>query len=394
MRAGRWLGVGIAGAVAVGSCTTSPRERDGYVVESDAGVPSDASIRLDADPGPPSLDEAGYCGNQLISSRLERRNLYFVVDRSGSMLATLEGSGLNRFDGMREAIASVLSEVGHRVHFGAAVFPGIPARDSCATGTEVFPTRPGDPAIYAATDTYGPVLTSFLSGLASIGPTGGTPLSPTMVHLTPTLQELPGETFVVLATDGSPNCNDEAECDGFDCAINYSQVVLEDGTNCSGSINCCDPRYTSAGAGPIHCLDGPASVDAVAALAADGIKTYVIGLPDAADYAALLNEMAVAGNTGHTRYFAAADATDLATHLRAIGAEVAIDCDIDLDETPPDPALVNVYLDAVVLPSDEERGWYFTTPDSIRVVGEPCSQLESGDVLNVQVVAGCPTEIY
>ena len=377
----------------VGSCTDAPPDRPGYDDDVDAGPTSDASLLLDADPGPPELGEAGYCGNQLISARVERRNLFFVVDRSGSMSTTLEGSGLNRFDAMREAIAAVLSQVGHRVYFGAAVFPGIPASSACATGTEVFPTQPGDPAIYAATGSFGPVLTDFLSGLASIRPDGGTPLSPTLQELAPTLEALPGETFVVLATDGHPNCNPEAECSGSDCAINYTQILLDDGTVCSGSTNCCDPRYVAQGAGPELCVDAPASEQAVVDLAAAGIKTYVIGLPDTEDYSDLLDDMAVAGNTGHEHYFAVTDAADLATHLRSIGAEVAIDCDIELDEEPPDPNLVNVYLDAVVLPADEAEGWSFTSPTSIEIHGEPCEWLESGDVLNVQIVAGCPTEI-
>ncbi len=394
MRSGPWLAVGMAGALATaGSCTGTPQERAGYIDESDAGAEPDSELVIDASVEPPSLDEAGYCGNQLISARLDRRNLFFVVDRSGSMSATLDGSGLNRFDAMREAIAAVLSEVGHRVQYGAAIFPGIPASNACATGTEVFPTQPGDPAIYAATGTFGPVLTEFLAGLASIAPDGGTPLSPSLTAMAPVLQQLPGETFVVLATDGEPNCNPNTTCDGQDCPLNFSQLILDDGTECSGNVNCCDPTHTSSGGGPIHCADSEASVEAVADLATMGIKTYVIGLPDSAAFARVLNDMAIAGDTGHSNYYAVADAADLATHLRSIGAEVAIECRIELDEEPPDPDLVNVYLDAVVLPSDETEGWVFTSPTSIEIVGDSCNRLESGDVLNVQIVAGCPTEI-
>jgi hypothetical protein len=382
------------GAIAaVGSCSDRPPERIGYSDDPDAAAAPDSTIVLDATSGPPSLDEAGYCGNQLISARVEQRNLYFIVDRSGSMGAKLPATSLNRFDAMREAVAAVLAEVGHRISFGAAVFPGIPAVNACAPGTEVFPTQPGDPAIYAATGTFGPVLTDFLTGLVSIRPDGGTPLSPTLVALAPALRALPGETFVVLATDGAPNCNPDAVCNGADCDLNFTQSILEDGTECSASTNCCDPRYTARGGGPIYCEDGPDSVQAISDLALLGIKTYVIGLPDSEGYTVLLDSMAVAGDTGHDNYYAVTDVADLAVHLRSIGAEVAIDCHIELDEEPPDPSLVNVYLDALVIPNDDAEGWTFTSPSAIEIRGEPCERLETGSVLNVQIVAGCPTEI-
>lgn len=390
----RWLSVGALGLT--GSCADDLRHPPGYTVPPEEQ--QDAGVVIDTGVGPPGLDEAGYCGNQLIETQREEKNLYFVIDRSGSMQAELPGVGLNRYDAMREAIASVLREVGHRVSYGVAIFPGAPLGNGCTPGLEVFPVQPGDPALYAATGTTGPVLAQLLNGLASYRPDGGTPCSPTLVELMPTLTGLTGETFVVLATDGHPNCNPNATCSREDCYPNRFGGTLANGTPCDETTNCCSPELRDQGGGPELCIDGLDSVSAVAALHAAGIATYVIGLPDSEEFTSVLNELATAGGTARegedVAFYPVEDAAALGSQLRAIGAAVAIDCELTLDAAPPDPDLVNVYLDIEVLPQDAAEGWTFTSPTTLSIRGEACRRLESGDVLNVQIVAGCPTEIH
>jgi hypothetical protein len=141
-------------------------------------------------------------------------------------------------------------------------------------------------------------------------------------------------------------------------------------------------------------VDGDASVAAVEAYRAAGIDTYVIGMPGSELYASVLNRLAIAGNTARSVqpfYYAAGDTVALEAALRTIGVEVAVTCDLALAEAPPDPDLVNVYLDTTLLPSDPDEGWTWTGETSVQIHGAACSLLLAGDVLQVNILSGCPT---
>ncbi|MBN2197284.1 MAG: VWA domain-containing protein [Polyangiaceae bacterium] len=356
----------------------------------------DAGLVFEPAEGPPPLGAVGYCGNQLIQTRDDTANLYFVIDASGSMTERLPGSEHSRFDSVRLAIADVLTAVGHRVRFGAAVFPGGPG---CTPGVEVFPTRSGDPASFGATGTIGPVLADLLNELILQPPGSGTPLSATLQALTQELLRLEGAVSVVIATDGHPNCNPDARCEIDTCYYNMLGESLPDGRNCDDSLNCCDPDLVVeeyAFSGPTQCVDGPATIGAVQALATAGVRTYVLGLPDSFAFEPLLNALAIAGGTGRggdQEYYPIDNATTLSERLREIGADVAVTCELALESAPPDPEMVNVYLDREILAADPENGWVFAGEADLELRGDACARLERGEVLNVQVVAGCPTEI-
>jgi hypothetical protein len=355
----------------------------------------DASPGLDSGlgDGPPSMDATGLCGNQFIAAIENRPNLYFVIDRSGSMQLTDPNQPYDRYTMTRVAIARVLRLIGHRVQYGAAVFPSFRDTGDCAAGIELFPTTPGDPPTYADSETGGPVLLELTTRLAVVTPDGGTPISTTLRALVPTLTSLPGTTYVVLATDGAPNCNADARCGTDQCELNLAGSVIG-GRTCNDSFNCCDPTWVVDG--PLSCIDADASEAGVRELAERGIKTFVIGMPGSDVYASVLDRMAIAGGTARsagTRYYSVTGSDELADTLRQIGVSVSITCDIALNEAPPDRELVNVYFDTTLLPSDELDGWAWTSDTGIQIRGLACERLLSGEVLQVQIVAGCPTVV-
>ncbi len=55
--------------------------------------------------------------------------LYFVLDRSGSMNDAFGANGTSKYDTARAALRDVLLAIGHRVRYGAAVFPAIASSD-------------------------------------------------------------------------------------------------------------------------------------------------------------------------------------------------------------------------------------------------------------------------
>ncbi len=376
--------------LAAGGC--GEPERPGFLMTDAGRPPSDAAPRLEGGcSGPPELDAGDVCGNLVLPIDVPRRNVYFLIDRSGSMNERLEGGTYSKYISARIALKELLVQIGHRVHYGAAVFPGLSATDSCATGIEVFPTLPGDPLGAACGADVGPNLRSLLLGLGELGAHSGTPISPTLTAVSPIVTELPGETTVILATDGAPNCNPDARCAPDECVANLEGARFGDQV-CGVDLDCCDPELLPDSG--YYCVDRAASEAVLADWSAQGIRTFVIGMPGSERYASVLDRFAEAGGTARDaerRYYSVGNVAELTTTLLQIGASVAVSCSIELEAAPPDPSLVNVYFDLQLVPGD---GWRWTATNALEIQGSACAQLKSGAVRQIQVVAGCPTVVY
>lgn len=370
-------------------------------------------------PGPPPDDAGGYCGRLFVPIVVDRPNLYFVVDASGSMSGEMSVPNSNnviptRYDAAREAIREVLLKVGHRVSYGAALFPAADptgSGPSCPAGEEIFPTQPGDDVSYRISGQVGPVLNSLLTRLRMRAPSGLTPTAATIRDLESKLVSLPGKTYVVLLTDGAPNCNATTPCSADACTIN-----IEGGCDpARPALNCCDP---SLGQGYLYCTDADPTVAAVASLAKKKIPTYVIGMPGTLAYQNLLDDVAIAGGTARPSkpyYYPVSGTDDLTQALEDIGLKISVSCEVTLANSPPDPNLVNVYFDKRVVSRNPSNGWTWGSfdagplgaeassdaeagadggkPARIDIVGEACDELKRGDVIELQVVAGCPTVV-
>jgi hypothetical protein len=234
--------------------------------------------------------------------------------------------------------------------------------------------------------------------LNRVGALGGTPTAATFSGLASTLKALPGKTYVIFATDGGPNCNGNLTCDSIACTAN-----IEGHTNCAPmGPNCCDPSIGGPGAN-LGCLDDVAAVAAVQAIANAGIPVYVVGVPQSAPYHDSLNELAIAGGTARgsdPQYYAASegDPSVLLWALKQIAAKITGTCTLTLDHAPPVPSLVNVFFDGSPLPQSGPDGWTLATvhgdagtSSTVTVKGASCQKIRDGDVLDVRVVAGCPT---
>lgn len=286
---------------------------------------------------------------------------------------------------VRIVVSQVMESLGPRANFGLAMFPQPSTTEACAPGTQSMSVRPGD----APAGTQGPT-TKALLAITSGAPSGGTPTAETLRNLTPTLTALSGRTFVILATDGGPNCNANAACNADTCIDN-----LESYPGCppNGPPNCCDASVY----GPLDCLDAQPTVDAVAAIAGAGIPVYVVGVPGSGPYAGLLDQVATAGGTARASeplYYRVdtSDESAFETALAQIAAKITATCTLTLSQPPPDPTHVNVYFDDQPVPADPTNGWTLDG-STITLVGTACDQVMSGTVLNVRVVAGCPTVV-
>ncbi|HEY5958308.1 MAG TPA: vWA domain-containing protein [Polyangiaceae bacterium] len=369
---------------------------DAGAVDAGSGVPIDT---YDASVPPPPEDLSNFCGSQILPVAIERPNLYFVLDRSGSMKETMpdptSGAYVGKFRAAQRAIYDVLLAMGHRVAYGAAVYPRFGNIETCDAGNEVYPVAPGDSVTYARNGLEGPHLKKFMDSINVYVPEGGTPTSATLEKLVGPLTAIGGRTVAILATDGAPNCNEAALCDATHCIPNLEGASLPNGGECVDSYNCC---AVGAYYGPKNCIDADASAAPIAALLERGIATYVIGLPGSEAYAAVLDRLAEAGGTARNvdggagpRYYPVSDSEQLTTALRKITAAIAISCTVTLDQAPPDWSQVNVYFDNHVVLGNPDDGWRQVDAQSLELTGSYCELLQSGDVFQVQVVAGCPT---
>lgn len=340
---------------------------------------------------PPPVECGGdFCGDTFLHERRDPPNLYFLIDRSGSMQEIPEGSHYDKYHMARNVITDVLGAIGHRVRYGLAIYPESAEGDVCSTSREVLAPTLGAPP--SCTGQIDPELSHRLTVLGNYAPSGNTPTSAALSALVPELSALEGKTYLVLLTDGAPNCNLDAVCGADECGLNITAQTLGT-TRCSGSVNCCDPLLFGDGVQG-NCVDTAESARQLERLAKNGIPTYVIGLPGTELFADVLERLAEAGGTarqGATAYYAVSDQDELETALYSIGSGLAIRCSIDLEEAPENPDKVNVYFDGAVVAADPDDGWSWDGDTRILVNGDACDALRSGAVLDARADYGCDT---
>lgn len=327
--------------------------------------------------------------------------LYFILDTSGSMLDYIPEGGDTKLDAAKSALTTVVKEIGHRVKYGLATFPGENNDEEirgCSAGTEAIEVREGDPLECVNLPPSGPVYTSFVRKLTRISANGGTPLSPTLGSLGPDLRAREDQTAVVLITDGAPNCNAEFYCDEDECSFNrYGLTLVINGEEvpCDGATNCCSEGVTGSADAHLQCIDEAASVTEIEALSEAGIPTYVIGVLGSEDFDDVMNELAEAGGRareGSWKYYDVESLAELTDAMRTIGRDLTQTCEIELEEPPVVEDRFNVYFDAELVPTDPNDGW--TLMDGVVTLhGEACDAVESGAVDEIQLLSGCLTVV-
>ena len=305
--------------------------------------------RPDARPGDPP--DAMDCGQQTepieVVNLGDPPDLLIVLDRSGSMaspIPTFPPDFTPKWTIMRDALNGVAATHENNIRFGLLEFP---TDDDCAVdgGTAVrVPVDLGQAAEIAG---------YFQNRSAG----GNTPaqlgLSAALAHY----QSIPvndAGRYVLFATDGEPNC--------------------------------------SAGDAAAE------TVAAVDALAAAGIKTYVLGFGGGFVDDSVLNDSAIAGEVprpgGPPHYYAANSATELEAVLDTISGGIIVpSCSYALATPPPDPDAVTVTLNGVPVPRStaHTNGWdYYPDSMTITFFGTYCEQIQSGAVTEVSFVYGCP----
>ncbi|MEZ4405336.1 MAG: vWA domain-containing protein [Polyangiales bacterium] len=222
-----------------------------------------------------------------------------VVDRSGSMRdSTLDGA--QKWSALLSALESVLPRIEDRVSLGLVLFPQPGTADGCGLRA----TLDLEPQLHAAS--------TILARLRATPPDGPTPTASAIEVAGGWFASHPdaeGERYVILATDGAPNCN---------AALSPSTCT------CAGPATSCRP-----GASSTQCLDDLRTVATIGDLRRRSVSTYVIGLNGAEAFSNVLDAMADAGGRARAatpRFYPANTASDLAREFSAVTSVIASNC--------------------------------------------------------------------
>jgi hypothetical protein len=377
---------GEGGAVGDGSAGASGAESGGStsLFQGDAAALIDSSVTIQADAA---------CGETAVGASARKVNVLLVIDESGSMLDKPKGFTVDKWSALKTALGDALTAVKNDISFGLDVFPATGDPKTAAVACEM-PSAAGITVPVAAGATSVPKI---LSAIAAETPGGGTPTSAALQRAlayftTGAGASLQGDKYVLLATDGGPDCNAKLTCTAATCTTNL------DGQCPAAAGNCCDPTKFGADAGS-RCLDDGATTAQVAALAKKGIKTFVVGIPGSEAYKASLDAFAVAGgevsSSTSPQYYAvsASGGTQgLSTVLASITKQLVTSCTLQLTSEPKDNRLLNVLVDGVRIPQTAD-GWHLdtsTSPPTINLLGSTCTEVETTGAQSVQVLFGCP----
>jgi hypothetical protein len=342
--------------------------------------------------------EGGGCGQTDLAAQPPPVSILLVVDKSSSMTGTPSGFSEDKWTALGAALGEALDAADDGVAFGLDFYPFGDDRDPMApvemcdmpsSADILVPIGPGASTVPSITD-----------ALSDYQPAGGTPTAAALARALEYFTNgdgasIEGERYVLLATDGGPNCNPDLECDIDACTLNM------DGLNCGGQ-NCCDAMLDPQG--PASCLDEDEAVAEVAALADAGVKTFVVGIPGTAAYGDTLDAMAVAGQRenpnappSYYRVDATGGTAGLAEVLTSITRGVIKSCRLQLTSTPEDPdyeGLLNVEIDGENVPQMGDDGWEVdrsTSPPTIVLKGATCEAMETRGAEQVTITYGCPT---
>jgi hypothetical protein len=335
------------------------------------------------------------CGGDAVAAEFKTPNMLVVIDKSGSMDDTF-GSTTKKWDAMKEALNAVLNASASQIAFGLELYP--------------FPQDPSQPigldcgtrcCEHATTNAINVPIESgttgvpkILSALNATGPGGGTPTAAALQRAYDYFTsgagaQLQGDRFVLLATDGGPNCNAALNCTPDTC------TSVMDG-NCPDTLCCAvnDPVAHQ------QCLDDQEVLKQITALKNAGIPTFVVGIPGTEAYRTYLNQFAVAGgvpNTGGTDSYYNVDTTQgLVDAFTDITRRLVTSCEIQLTQNPPDKLKVNVAVNCEVVAqtSPDGSGWTLnetTQPNTIVLSGPLCEWIQTNGAERIDVLMGCPT---
>jgi hypothetical protein len=303
--------------------------------------------------GGPNAD--ANCGASMYGLEMLPPDMLIVLDKSGSMNDDTSNMScanvancMSKWSQMTPAINQVVGQTDGMVRWGLKYYPsGSGSNNSCTVNNN--PEVPVGDNVGAAV----------MSSIAMTTPGGRTPTSTAVNTGATYLAGLgdPNPKYILLATDGLPNCA---------------------------------PGQNSAND------DTAGAVAAVTAAKNMGIGVFVVGIStNGTDADGTLNMLAQAGGyplPGTPSYYSVASTAELVSALSMIATQIASGCTFPLGKVPPAPDNIGIYADGNKLPRDTNHtnGWdYNAGMTSVTIYGPTCDALMAGTIKMVQAFLGC-----
>jgi hypothetical protein len=325
--------VAIAAFALVGCLGSVPVEEHAPTNQNPTPTVADPPLPVTTADG--GTDDGGVCGAMEFALQRVPPNVMLVIDRSGSMGQSIGGgSATTKWTDLKSAVSSLVTSYDSEMRLGAAIFS---SDGNCKADNIDVPVAP------AAGQ-------GIVTKLNAQGPAGNTPtaLALDTVMAKGLLNDATRANYVVLATDGQPNCTD----------VDVTKRVTS--------------LYN----------------------ATPSVKTFVIGIGDGtASDPTLLNAWADAGHTartGATHYYQTSSPQDLKTAFDAIVGGI-VSCDFKMMQAAPDPSLIRVTENGAVLSPSPTNGYSFDpSTNTVTLHGAACDMLKSNASTKVGVLYGCP----
>lgn len=347
----------------------------------------------------PMHEMLGTCGKGAVSAKPKPVNMLIVLDKSGSMNQMTNGQ--EKWGAMKGALDVALAEVANDINFGLELYPtpalGSDTIDANNCGdvgnccempdniTMNVPIGEGSAAVDLISQT-----------LDDTEPGGGTPTARALERAleyftTGAGKDLEGDKFVLLATDGGPNCNDALTCGADLCTYNLDE------RDCSAFAdnNCCETGGTG-------CVDSSNVVDRIERLKNADIDTFVVGIPGSEAYSDFLDDFADAGGRAvkgaDNSYYRVDDVAELTDVFKEITVQLVTSCELEIPQSsstlPPkvviDCDLIDRFQGAGGAGNDSQTpNWEWTAgSETLTLVGDVCERVQAG-VDRIDVVVDC-----
>jgi hypothetical protein len=279
------------------------------------------------------------CGEQTSEFEPIAPNVFFIVDRSGSMADD------NKWNQATSAINSIGSSLNSELRIGLSTYSdgGCDSRRRLVMGSHSA--------------------TAIQNSLNGVGPDGGTPTATAL-------------------RDVRNNRWYESNGDPLNSSRPKVVILITDGATgaCGG-----DGGHSGA-------------VAQVRSLLNEGVRTFPIGFGTGAS-PTQLRELASAGgtdanpNTPQADYYVATNTATLVNVIRDIANDV-IGCNFQLDRTPEDPNKIWVDVNGRPLVQGDANGFvYDSANNTVNITGNECTQLRAGDpqATQLNITLGCGT---
>ncbi len=328
------------------------------ISEGTCGVDEDCGLAKVCNDVTHACAPGGECGTREFELDAILPNMFITLDRSCSMSGT-------KWEAAIEAMIMLTTDFVDKIRFGFALFPDL-EEPSCEQGEVPVPVGDNNESI----------IQNLMNG-SKEKPEGDRKRSDTDAGV----------------TELNYYCN-------WPCVTNIDTAILQASQEPAFLSND-RPNYVLliTDGKQANCREGggdPGTEEKIEEMAGLGISTFVVGFGSGVS-PSQLNQFAELGGVPktdpadpETLYYQADDATALKQALEDIAGQI-IGCEYTLDEDPPDPDALYVFVnDSQELVRNSTDGWeYDEQTRRLTFKGEACRRLQDGSITDIDVVFGC-----